>query len=92
MGSFDNDAWYSCDWCGWFGYFGPDVPDKYVLYDVDGCPGYVLCLRCIDLEEPPWRPNNRDRWHEWLMKVFRTTALNTNTHRKIAEYLAANTA
>ena len=81
-----------CDWCGWWGYFDcEEVPAKYKLIDCDrnGLDG-VLCTRCYDLAEPPWRPNNRDRWHEWLLQVFRTTELNTDVQRTIAEYLAQN--
>ena len=94
MGSFANDEWYQCHWCGWWGYFGgADVPDKYVLLDVDGPSLCLLCMRCVWLDEPPWWPNNRDRCHEWLLQVFRTnrTAASViNTHREIAEYLADN--
>ena len=48
MGSFDHSQWYQCDCCGWYGYFGPDVPDKYALYDIDGCTLTLLCTWCFE--------------------------------------------
>ena len=42
------------------------------------------------------RPNNRDRIHEWLLRIFRPPKLaardSTYTLRLIAEYIAANKA
>ena len=87
-----KSEWYYdsyCDWCDWWGYFAPYVPDKYELIECYRrgrvC---VLCSRCFKLAEPPWRPNNRDRWHERLVQVFRTTELNSDVQRTIAEYVA----
>ena len=53
----------------------------------------LLCMRCLELEEPPWWPNNRDMCHEWLLQEFRKTALpplDTHICRRIAEYIAEN--
>ena len=40
------------------------------------------------------RPNNRDRIHEWLLRIFRTHDLaaigSINILRPIAEYIAVN--
>ena len=51
-------------------------------------------MRCAWLDEPPWRPNNRDRIHQWLLIFFRPRELatrdSTNILRLIAEYLALN--
>ena len=94
----DNDEYEydTCDWCGWWGYFGPGVPAKYELRDVNRCGElFVLCLRCFKLDEPPWRPNNRDRCHEWVVKVCRGSriaALSPPIQRLIAEMLAENKA
>ena len=81
----------TCDWCGWWGYAGPMVPARFMIVE-SGKNGKLLgfCLRCIKLDEPPWWPNNRDRCHEWLLQVFRTTELNTDVQRTIAEMLASN--
>jgi len=96
----DSEDWYICDWCGWWGYLdGPSVPDKYKLYDTrkwkKNVPFFtLLCMRCFELEEPPWRPNKRDLCHEWLLRIFRPLELAridiTYTLRLIAEYLAEN--
>ena len=86
---FENDEWYQCGWCGWWGYFSAEeVPLKYCLWGP-----LPKCERCIDLAEPPWRPNNRDRCHEWLLKVSHKTRmakLDTYTVRIIAEFIAKN--
>ena len=89
----DNDEYEydTCDWCGWWGYAGPMVPAKYELTDCyRNGRNWVLCTRCYDLAEPPWRPNNRDRWHERLLQVFRTTKLSTEVLRPFVEYFAEN--
>ena len=98
-----------CDWCGWWGwidtgpYFTVVLP-KYRLVKYRSCEygslylGFVLCLRCVDLyendKEPPWWPNNRDRYHEMLLRNFQPPAFaevdSTNILRRIAEYLAEN--
>ena len=94
----DYDDWYVCEWCGWWGYLaGPDVSDKYKLYEAHVWKNVpfatLLCMRCLELEEPPWWPNNRDMCHEWLLQEFRKTALpplDTHIFRRIAEYIAEN--
>ena len=78
-----------CDWCGWWGHFSWPMPAKFVLIDVDMPPPQgptVVCLRCIGLDEPPWRPNNRERWQRLLS---RHTPLDDNCTRLIALFIAA---
>ena len=86
-----------CEWCGWWGYYGSwDLPEQYTLIVMDDLELTTLCMRCHALKEPPWWPNNRDRYHEWLLRIFRPPKLaardNTYTLRLIAEYIAANKA
>ncbi len=93
MRTLSHTAWYKCTWCGWWGYFdSKEAPLKYkLLGHMDGIG--ELCDRRDQLKEPPWWPNNRDRCHEWLLKVFRKSRmaqLCTYTQRNIAEYLAEN--
>ena len=104
-GCFSPDLCGRCDWCGWWGYteWKHGHPDRFkleecVFADIDRSP-LLLCQRCLDLlvndKEPPWRPNCRDRCHEWLQQVFRTNskaARIVRIHRKIAQYLAENKA
>ena len=98
-----GDTWDSCDWCGWWGWLETDqhpVPPLYRLMEYeDGDEDepfatFVLCQRCEGLDEPPWRPNNRDRIHALLMLNFRPPMLadidSTHIIRLIAEYLAVN--
>ena len=92
-------GWYTygnCEWCGFCGCHGPTVPEdnEYKLRDVNRCHKlYKMCHRCIKLDEPPWRPNNRDRCDMWLQQVFgqsRMAKLDQPTQRLIAEMLADN--
>ena len=77
---------------GWWSEIHP-VPFTYRLIP-QGSRGGLYCMRCAWLEEPPWRPNNRDRIHQWLLIFFRPRELakrpSTNILRLIAEYLAVN--
>ena len=92
--------WDYCDWCGWWGWLETEtdlVPPKYRLVEYepdDGFHGPVYCLRCEGLKEPPWRPNNRDRFHELLLRNFQPHAFaevdRTSICRLIAEYVAEN--
>ena len=66
MGSY-GDRWLRCKWC-W--QWGKCLHDDFLngalpLTDVDAV-GDVLCDWCLDLEEPPWWPNNRQRCAMWL--------------------------
>ena len=68
---------------------------KLIAYQSDdGYHGPVSCMRCKDLEEPPWWPNNRDRCHEMLLRNLQPPAFaevdSTSILRLIAEYLAEN--
>ena len=90
MGSVPLHEWFQCDWCGWWGYFSnEEMPEKYELIDVD-MVGF-LCVRCFGSREPPWRPNNRDRCHRWMIHLFANSLDGDNgTTRLIAEFLADN--
>ena len=96
-----------CDWCGWWGWLKTDtasVLPKHRLVKYRSCEygslhlGFVLCLRCVDLyendKEPPWWPNNRDRYHEMLLRNLQPPAFadvdSTSILRLIAEYVAEN--
>ena len=95
-------TWDYCDWCGWWGWIEEDtdlVLPKHRLVEYDSEHGSmffgpVYCLRCKDLEEPPWWPNNRDRFHELLLRNFQPPAFadvdSTSILRLIAEYVAEN--
>ena len=96
MGHF-GDKWLQCDWCGWWGHTDWDEPADMALSDGDGDQLMVFCLRCNELEEPPWYPNNRQRCADWFLNISR--GLPNPDHqqaaaevsRKIAEFLASNT-
>ena len=68
MGSY-GDRWLACEWCWKWGkcladeHLGGAMP----LTDIDGLG--VLCYACMVLEEPPWRPNNRQRCATWLERM-----------------------
>ena len=99
-------TWDYCDWCGWWGWIHTDldpVPFTYrlIVYQPDDSyHGPVYCMRCEDLycndKEPPWWPNNRDRFHELLLRNLQPHAFatvdSTNILRRVAEYLAENRA
>ena len=93
MGTLPQDDWYQCDWCGWNGYFSCEViPEKYVLLDLHfRHMNGIICLRCFELGEPPWRRNNRDRCAAYLdLYLGLGQFLNENVLRTVAEFLAAN--
>ena len=81
MGSFGNE-WRQCDWCGWWGKPDWDAPDHMALIEVDGYTLMHYCLRCCELEEPPWYPNNRQRCADWFLKISR--GLPDPDHRQVA--------
>ena len=91
LGALPHDVWKNCDWCGWWGYFSCEViPEKYVLLDCDfRHMNGIICLRCFELKEPPWRPNNRDRCAAHL-DISLGQVLNEVVLRTVAEFLAAN--
>ena len=89
--------WDHCDWCQWWGWLETtveSVPYRYRLQEFTDGPPFVLCMRCWSLDEPPWKPNHRDRAHEGLLRIFQPPGLaaidSTNILRLIAEYLAVN--
>ena len=68
MGSFDPNDWFQCDWCEWWGYFGPNVPGKFLLYDIDCAGGSLpLCMRC---EAADWEEVNRIHFRYCCGKGF----------------------
>ena len=67
MGSY-GDRWLYCAWC-WR--WGKCLADELLngaepLTDVDGVG--TMCDRCLELEEPPWWPNNRQRYATYLQE------------------------
>ena len=44
--------WAQCKWC-WRWEYNVSIPDGF---------NGSLCRRCMELEEPPWWPNHRERW------------------------------
>ena len=92
MGTIPHNVWYQCDWCGWYGYFTSEViPENNVLLDCDflAMKG-IICLRCFELGEPPWRPNNRDRCAAYLDLSLGQALKAVSVLRTVAEFLAAN--
>ena len=95
-----SSEWLKCRWCGWDSWYSDWIDSEEgapLIFKLWGPYGLYrrgpLCDRCHQLKEPPWRPDNRDRCHEWLLKVphkSRMAKLDTNTLRIIAEYLAEN--
>ena len=85
--------WLKCCWCGWW--------DVYIVVTVYPC--HNRCSWCAQFDEPPWWPNNRQRYAKKLMHLLPTvrTAITATgivertmpceVIRLIAEYLAANT-
>ena len=91
MGSVDPHKWYQCDWCEWWGKCSWDVPDRDALINFDSCDGLCfICLRCHELDEPPWRPNNRDRYYMSMQRLGFFKELPHTARRDIACYLAKN--
>ena len=92
MGSY-GDRWLRCTWC-WR--WGKCLPDEYLngadpLIDIDMVG--VLCERCFALEEPPWWPNNRQRYVMKLrqMRLLPLPLKDKGVDELIANFLAANT-
>ena len=93
MGSY-GDEWLRCAWC-WR--WGKCLLDEFLdgaepLIDIDMVG--TLCERCFELEEPPWRPNNRQRYARriralWLRRVLGNREVG-EVSLLIASYLAAN--
>ena len=59
-----REGWVQCDWCWAWCYF---------IYTRDEVP--ELCGRCLQLYrdggEPPWWPNERQRWRLRVQRLFR---------------------
>ena len=76
---------------------GANVNGALPLTDVDAVGG-VLCDWCLELEEPPWWPNNRQRCAQWLCvgKVLPIRFLGKRSPdedlliKTIADFLAVN--
>ena len=72
-------GWARCYWCWWW---------EYGMYIPDGV-NHQLCGDCMDLWEPPWYPNNRQRAELYLLAVWRThPALRVVARSGVASYLA----
>ena len=81
------EPWQQCDWCNWWGKIDSvdwGLPDKFCLIEGirvhrDGHrEGYRLCLRCMDLDEPPWWPNNIQRCENKLAHLLPKVEIITN--------------
>ena len=93
MGSY-GDVWLQCEWC-W--QWGKCLWDEYLdgaepLWDVDGVG--LLCDRCLELEEPPWYPNNRQRCsvyldHMLFRYIYPDTAV-PEVSKLVADHIASN--
>ena len=66
MGSY-GDTLLQCAWCWAWGRCCQDglLHGAWLLTDID-CLG-VLCEFCFELEEPQWRPNNRQRCEQYMI-------------------------
>ena len=86
MGSY-GPVWLQCEWCWTWG----KCCQWGRLFDVDGIG--PICDVCIHLDEPPWRPNNRQRWEQHLLvgKVLPPSVRLPEIARILALCLAANT-
>ena len=84
--------------CGWCWRWGKCVPAEFLngadpLTNVLGVG--LKCNRCLDLEEPPWWPNNRQRCAMTLRNMRLLPALLRNSVNEefsvlMAAYLAEN--
>ena len=93
MGS-HGDQWLRCAWC-WK--CGKSLADEYLdgaepltSFDMVG----LLCDRCIELAEPAWWPNNRQRYTimiraMWLRHIMSSSGPG-DVAALVAAYLAAN--
>ena len=63
-----GDRWLYCAWCWRWGKCLADerLNGAEPLTDVDGVG--TMCDRCLELEEPPWWPNNRQRYATYLQE------------------------
>ena len=78
-------CWAQCTWC-WRWEYNMGIPDGF---------NGPLCRRCMELEEPPWWPNHRQRcelfvWH-WFgrdRKILKLQAFPWDVFRTIASFLS----
>ena len=100
-----EELWLKCPWCGWWDF--AIMLDGYTINIIrqhKDYPCYDRCSWCAQFDEPPWWPNNRQRYAKKLMHLL-PTVITTITAteivertmpceviRLIAEHLAANTA
>ena len=77
MGSY-GDRWLQCAWCWAWGRCCHDdfLQGAWPLTDIDGIG--VLCDFCFELEEPPWRPNNRQRCEQYMVFGRADSAMRRN--------------
>ena len=57
-------------------------------YDMQLLNNRPLCNRCVDLDEPPWRPHNVDRCGQYLQHILREVEAVSVEHARIAAFLA----
>jgi hypothetical protein len=86
MGSY-GDRWLTCSWC-WA--WGKNIAITGIpgLWDIDGVG--LLCDDCIQLSEPPWKPNNRDRTARRLSLSMPVAMRSDEVLSAIAEFVADN--
>ena len=91
MGSY-GDRWLQCAWCWAWGRCCHDdfLQGAWPLTDIDGIG--VLCDFCFELEEPPWRPNNRQRCEQYMVfgRVLPLHVRIPEVARILALFLASN--
>ena len=56
----DGLGWEQCYWCWRWEW------NMYIPYGVN----QPLCNRCLDLDEPPWYPNDRQRFENETWRLF----------------------
>ena len=93
MGS-SGDTWLQCTWCWrWGRCVGHDslLHGAWPLIDIDAIG--LLCEFCDELDEPPWQPNNRQRYEQHMLLgcVLPPAVRIVEVARMLALCLAPNT-
>ena len=95
-------GWLKCCWCGWCYAAIAGISRINEMREIENYDCHSRCDRCQQFDEPPWWPNNRQRYAKKLIHLLptvRTAITATETVerpipdeavRLIAEYLAAN--
>ena len=51
-----------CRWCGWWDQSIDDITNVHKMREVENYPCLSRCSWCQQFDEPPWWPNNRQRY------------------------------